>query len=438
METSRGVVFLSSVFLGLEGIRSRVRDLLRSLGFSVWWEKAFAWPAAPAPEWTAAVCLAGVEESDYYLGIYPSRYGSDPLGVGFTELEYHHAVRNGLPVYAYQLNDRTAVLEEQRIKQRGFLNLLHDSQVSGIRAERFDSRYRLLERVRSDFDSLPARAGLTVRGFGLSPALRGLLAAAGRQQCVTAREAPWEERLEMLRASKRASLEAAAMVGLCGLQSIAANFRPGDRSFLTGVDNYLEEWIGVSAWAGLSGMFGQTAAAKARITLAQMLGHYGHISELAGSVASGLYGDRKLAAARKWYGVYRRKGEMPEIIGAIELARGDVGSAMRCFQEVLARPGLNAGDAALHQGYLGLCLARLGRLREAMRASDVAFAHGTVPATALTRIWRARAETLRAVGDVTGAKLAIGKAISVAGDARLAGQLRKAMKAQKAIEVARR
>src|ERR1039458_5156467 len=127
MVTGRGVVFLSSVFIGLGGFRSRGRDLLRSLGFSVWWAVALPWPTAPAPEWTAAVCLAGVEESDYYLGIYPGRYGSDPLGVGFTELEYHHAVRNGLPVHTYQLNDRNAVVEEQRITQRGFLNLLQDS-----------------------------------------------------------------------------------------------------------------------------------------------------------------------------------------------------------------------------------------------------------------------------------------------------------------------
>src|ERR1017187_5419773 len=179
MVTSRGVVFLSSVFKGLGGLRSRVRDLLRSLGFSVWW---VPWPASPTPhEWTAAVCLAGVEESDYYLGIYPGRYGSDPLGIGFTELEYHHAVRNGLPVHTYQLNDRNAVVEEQRIKQRGFLNLLQDSEVSGMRAERFDSRYRLLERIRSDFDSLPAQVPVAMRGFGLPLGLTNLLSALARQ-----------------------------------------------------------------------------------------------------------------------------------------------------------------------------------------------------------------------------------------------------------------
>ena len=437
MITSRGVVFLSSVFKGLGGFRSKVRDLLRSLGFSVWWaEEVLPAATSSAPEWTAAVCLGGVEESDYYLGIYPGRYGSDPLGVGFTELEYHHAVRNGLSVYAYQLNDRNPVLEEQRIKQRGFLNLLQDSEVSGVRAERFDSRQRLLERIRSDFGSLPAKAHLTIRGFQLPPGLRRLLSDSARQDA-TECQIPWEDRLAMLRASKEDSLEAATMMGLSGLQSIAANYRPGDRSFLVGLDQYLKEWIGISAWAGLSGMFGQTAAAKARITLAQMLGHYGHISELAAGVASGLYADRKLTGAHKWYGVYRRKGELPGIIGAIELARGDASSATRHFREVLSRSGLTAGDAALHLGYLGLSLASLGRRRDAIKAADAAFEQGVVSPTVLSRIWRARAETLSKMGDILNAEMAIGEAIKTAREAALAGQLKKALKARGKLKVER-
>jgi tetratricopeptide (TPR) repeat protein len=234
----------------------------------------------------------------------------------------------------------------------------------------------------------------------------------------------------MLRTAKQDSLKAAAVVGLSGLQSIAAHFSPTDKSSLMGLDEYLKEWIGVSAWAGLSGIFGQTAASKARITLAQMLGHYGHISELAGSVASGLYADRKLAGAQKWYGVYRRRGELPGIIGAIELARGDASSATRHFQEVLSRSGLTADDAALHLGYLGLSLASLGRRRVAIRAADAAFEQGAVSPTILTRIWRARAETLRKVGDALNAEIAIGEAIKTAREAALAGQLKKALKAQ--------
>jgi hypothetical protein len=105
---------------------------------------------------------------------------------------------------------------------------------------------------------------------------------------------------------------------------------------------------------------------------------------------------------------------------------------------VLARPDLNAGDESLHMAYVGLCLARLGRARDAMKASDAAVEHVAVPATALTRVWRARAETLRAVGDVINSELAIGEAIRIARGAGLAGQLKKAVKAQRSIEEVRR
>jgi len=266
-----------------------------------------------------------------------------------------------------------------------------------------------------------------MRGFELPPGLGKLLSGLAPPD-LTGYQISWEDRLAMMRVAKQDSLEAATMIGLSGLQSIAAHFRPSDKSSLVGLDEYLKEWIGVSAWAGLSGVFGQTAAAKARITLARMLGRYGHISELAGPVASGLYADRKLAAAQKWYAVYRRRGELPEIIGAIELARGDASSATRHFREVLSRSGLTADDAALHLGYMGLSLASLGRRRDAIQAADAAFEQGAVSPTVLTRIWRARAETLWKVGDVLNAEVAIGEAIKTARGAALLGQLKKALK----------
>jgi hypothetical protein len=84
---SLGVVFLSSIFKGLEETRPQVVKLLERLGYYVWWAEALPWPEKPPPALIAATCLAGIDKSDYYLGVYPSRYGSDPLGVGFTELD---------------------------------------------------------------------------------------------------------------------------------------------------------------------------------------------------------------------------------------------------------------------------------------------------------------------------------------------------------------
>ena len=61
-------------------------------------------------------------------------------------------IQNRLPVFLYRLNDRRIVATEQKIEQRGFLNLLQDSDLGRIHPRQFDSKAGLLERIRQDFD----------------------------------------------------------------------------------------------------------------------------------------------------------------------------------------------------------------------------------------------------------------------------------------------
>lgn len=121
----------------------------------MWWAEGFSWPKSPTSHWTAAVCLSGVEECDYYLGIYPSRYGSDPLGIAFTEMEYHHAASRLMPRFLYQLYDRVAQPVDQRIRQSGFLNLLRDPDVAPAPLHRVESCAALLRSVERDLRTLP-------------------------------------------------------------------------------------------------------------------------------------------------------------------------------------------------------------------------------------------------------------------------------------------
>ncbi len=363
-------VFLSSVFQGLKGVREFIHDRLERLGYSVWWAEGLTWPANPTPSMIASICLTGLDSCDFYLGVYPSRYGSDPLGLAFTELEYHHAAGRRMPRFLYQLVDRTAQTTDQAIKQRGFLNLLRDRDVSAIQPTRCESVKRLLDAINRDLCALSWATMGTKPSPDMGEALRLWTSAAATNGAYT--KDVWATRIGSLEDAQKVSITYARTIGLLHLADSISEFRLHDRKYLQGLEDYLSRWSGVSAWAGLGGVFGQTNVAKARIALAQILERYDRISDLAGAVASGLYSDRKIAAAGRWYQVYRRKGEVPEIWGAIALARGDLTLATSCFEDVLKKPGIDGDNASLHLGYYGVALARKGHRTEAIRQSDAA------------------------------------------------------------------
>lgn len=53
------------------------------------------------------VCLAKVEQADFYRGLFAHRYVWIPEGQdrSITELEYEHAIARGLPVHLYVVDD---------------------------------------------------------------------------------------------------------------------------------------------------------------------------------------------------------------------------------------------------------------------------------------------------------------------------------------------
>jgi len=367
-----GRVFLSSVFIGLKGIRETVHEMLERRGYSVWWAEGLNWPARPTPNMTAAICLAGIDSCDYYLGIYPSRYGSDPLGLAFTELEYHHAAGRMMPRFLYQLADRITQPPDQALKQKGFLNLLRDQGVSTIQPMRCQSIKELVAAIGRDFSDLKSKAPADRPDMG--EALR-LWTAFATTKGARAGDI-WASRMASLMDAQKISLSRARSTGLLHLLESISEFDVHDRLYLKGFDEYLGAWSGVSAWAGLGGIFGQANMAKARIGLAQLLGRYDRISDLAGGVASGLYADRKIAAADRWYQVYRRNGEVRKIQGAIALARGNLALAAACFEGVLGESDIDDANASLHLGYYSLTLAREG--------------HGKGQLSKPTRHWRSR------------------------------------------------
>ena len=119
-------VFLSSVFGTLRKVRHAVHDRLIGLGYEVWWAEGHPQLWNLSDDLIRAACLQGIESSDVYIGIYPTRYGSDPLDLAFTALEYHHAVSIGLPRFLYVIRNRHFVTDDQKLKQQGFLHLIRD------------------------------------------------------------------------------------------------------------------------------------------------------------------------------------------------------------------------------------------------------------------------------------------------------------------------
>jgi hypothetical protein len=110
-------------------------------------------------------CLAGVEESDVFVGIYAHRYGFIPRGlqISIIEAEYWHAISKSLPVFAYILDDNYPWLPmhtdrgelEERLNR--FKALLRKNHV----VQGFKESWQLAAFVAADLGRPSLRAGLS-------------------------------------------------------------------------------------------------------------------------------------------------------------------------------------------------------------------------------------------------------------------------------------
>jgi tetratricopeptide (TPR) repeat protein len=428
-------VFLSSVFQSLAPVRKALHDRLIELGYDVWWAEDFPELRTAPAELVRAVCLQGIEASDIYLGVFPSRYGSDPLGLAFTELEYHHAVSIGLPRFLYILHDRRFVTVDQKAKQAAFLHLVRDRHLSPIEPTRVNSISELISRVSADFENLYR--------IPLAPSVPPWQAPCVERtsSSVAAIVAPSDlpdlspqDAAGFLYGVAYRSFQEAAVLGLAFLQRFFASPRWTDRSFLRGLDEFLDAWHYVSAWTGVRGPLGPTNIAKARIVLTQMLNDYSRVYDLAAAVVSGLYTERRLAAARKWYEVARRSQPLLGLLGFIELAEGNVKEAKSCFEGELVRPITSIDCWADYLSCYGLCLVREGNRRGGLRhLEEVLNVKQTLQNTTLVRIYRRTAKAYWYINDINAALEFSELAASVAWDSGLKDQWRKALKERRQI-----
>jgi tetratricopeptide (TPR) repeat protein len=430
-------VFLSSVFKTLKDVRKAVHDLLIKLDYEVWWAEEHPQleilPSDPveANNLVRAVCLQGIESSDIYLGIYPTRYGSDPCGLAFTELEYLHAVSASLPRFLYVLPDRHFVTDDQKIKQRGSLYLIKDQDLSAVKPVAVSSRAELLTKIETDFEQLSQDSQTSELYPWTAPCIERVQSSS---QLIVP-EAPIDltisEATALLRSLSNQSFQEAAVLGLVYIQRFFAKPDWRNRRFVKDLDAFLETWNYVAAWAGVCGSLGQTNISKVRIVLHQMLNDYLGVYDIAGAVASGLYGERKIRVARKWYDLSRRFerhfNKIPWLRGHLELAEGDLASARASFLDILMTPALDDYNRALYLSNYGLCLIKEGDRRSGLRHLDEAINIKTLPATFSTRLYRSNAKAYLHIGEIDSAIQSCDIAASHAREHNLKGQLRKAL-----------
>ena len=102
-------VFVSSTWRDLEAEREAVEAMLHRMRDA---EFAGMEYFGSRPDTPRDVCMAQVEASDVYVGIFAHRYGSlDPkTGLSMTELEYRHACEQDIPCLIYIKSDDVPVL----------------------------------------------------------------------------------------------------------------------------------------------------------------------------------------------------------------------------------------------------------------------------------------------------------------------------------------
>ena len=143
------------------------------------------------------------------------------------------------------------------------------------------------------------------------------------------------EAAALLRRISNQSLQEATVLGLAYIQRFFSEPNWLNRRFIKDLDEFLGAWNYVATWAGIGGALGQTNILKARIVLCQMLNDYLRVYDLAGAVASGLYANNHIKAARKWYELLRRFerrfNKPPWLLGPLELAEGNFDKAKLSF-----------------------------------------------------------------------------------------------------------
>ncbi len=141
-------VFVSSTFIDLKEYRKAVEEVLNRVRAQFQGMEYFG----ARPEEPKRACLAEIEESDVFVGIYAHRYGHVPNGdsKSITEQEFDFANQLSLPCYCYVIDPDypwTPAYIEHSAKEQ-FQRFM--AKVAGLVRERFTTPDDLAKKVAAD------------------------------------------------------------------------------------------------------------------------------------------------------------------------------------------------------------------------------------------------------------------------------------------------
>lgn len=418
-------------------LREEIRSHLVSIGCDVWWAEELVWPSGLTPDEILSTCLAGIDTCDIYLGVFPARYGSDPLELAYTELEYHYAGRRGIPRLLYQIRDQKFISVDQRLRQNAFLLMVKDSDLNALPAQKATSRASLLRLIEEDIRGIGSEIDLGNGRIVHAPNILRLVSTARlAQTIVSAREIDLHSAPETLRAVYHRSLLEAVTLGLALLQRHLRYPDWKNSDYIRGIDGLLDAWSYVASWRRIQGPLGQIQIAKARITLSEMSGHLSlaRMSELAIGVSSSLYASRRLTEARRWYDLSKRNGRStPWLEGPIELARGNLPRAKEIMCDVLRQREDSPDTIPLYLGYFGHCQVLEGNIRLGLKHLDAARSHLQVSTQSRVRILRLFANSHLHLGDYSAAEQLAKEGVELAKMNGLLDQLNKFARIRRSI-----
>jgi hypothetical protein len=161
----RPLFFLSSTRQGqLYDMRARLEAWFCERDIAVWMfeqHTATEWNTQ-TPAQRLAACLTPIKSADYYIGLFESGYGTSGgmhrQGVGFTDLELFHAMREQKPILLYVLE-----AEKRAVRLDGLLQLVCHTMPHSVRAA--GDAQAVEEAVKRDVESLASSGRLADRSI---------------------------------------------------------------------------------------------------------------------------------------------------------------------------------------------------------------------------------------------------------------------------------
>lgn len=400
-------VFISSVEKGLSNVREKICKIIED---KFKWEVWCSGHRDPFLIGTPRnICLDRVKWADLYIGIFANRYGSivEPPGLGFTELELHHAVSNNKLIKIYLLEPFVSKViknpkdpKEQRFKS--FIDNISSydsSYVRNVKLPKFVylKRKNIYKQVQIDLEDFSKWWFSPHSDEGLKNVLyierilsdtsflsNEIFESAGIRPISLEKrihnENDVRETMVKMSSQYRRKLhdgyEKAVSIGYEILNNLWAVKISNRVRYLWLLADFLEMWIkSITAVGHFRGVFGGLSASICLRQIYEMLEYFPGYYGTANAISSCYYSLGYLDQSLKWNDISyfgfknfpRREMGINSVRGRISLRKKQFKEAEKCFQNSLNINwvhGFSKESFGLHLSGLGLAEINLRKEKE--------------------------------------------------------------------------